>query len=61
MLPEPARTELRKPENMKRLYFAYQYSETEIYSALRQKRLTILLVAPSRSTARCYLKQTLVG
>lgn len=38
MLPEPTRTELRKPENMKRLYFAYQYSETEIYSALRQKR-----------------------
>jgi hypothetical protein len=38
MLPEPVRTELRKPENVKRLYMAYQYSETEIYSALRQKR-----------------------
>jgi hypothetical protein len=37
-LPEPARTEMRKPENVNRLYYAYQYSETEIYSALRQKR-----------------------
>jgi Domain of unknown function (DUF4157) len=37
-LPEPARTEMQKPENLTRLYYAYQYSETEIYSALRQKR-----------------------